>query len=325
MKLVQFDHPGGLEVIRVVDAPVPEPGPGQVRVKVTACGLNFSDIMIRQGRYVVDVPFPYHAGREFSGEVDGWGDGVRNVKRGEMVFGLSFYGGAMAEYVVVDAASVNPVPPGVSPAEAAALQIQGINALFCVEDCGRVQQGESVVVHSAAGGVGGLAVQMAIARGARVIGTASRDEKLKEIGDLGAESINYMKGDWAQEVKKLTSGRGADVVIDGVGGELFRRSVFEATTHGGRIVISGVASGQEVSLTNFQISAAHRTLIGVSLPSFFPDHIDRIVSAMQRLFGMLGKGQFRVRIGHTVSLEKAVEAFRLLEERRSVGKVVVKP
>ena len=227
----------------------------------------------------------------------------------------------MAQYVVVDAVSVNPVPPAVPPAEAAALQIQGINALFCVENYGRVQQAESVVVHSAAGGVGGLAVQIAIARGARVIGTASRDEKLKDIRDLGAEAINYAKGDWVEEVKKLTSGRGADVVIDGVGGELFRRSVFEATVHGGRIVISGVASGQEVSLTNFQISAAHRSLIGVSLPS----HIERIISAMQRLFGMLGKGQLRVRIGHTVPLDRAVEAFRLLEERRSVGKVVVRP
>jgi len=148
---------------------------------------------------------------------------------------------------------------------------------------------------------------------------------LREIRDLGAEAINYAKGDWVAEVKKLTSGRGADVVIDGVGGELFRRSVFEATAHGGRIVISGFASGEEVSLTNFQISAAHRTLVGVSLPSFFPDRIDRIISAMQRLFGMLQKGQLRVRIGHNLSLERAVEAFRLLEERRSVGKVVVKP
>ena len=325
MKLVQFDRPGGLEVIRVVEAPVPEAGPGQVRVKVTACGLNFSDIMIRQGRYVADVPFPYRAGREFSGVVDALGDGVRNVKPGEAVFGLSFYGGAMAQYVVVDAASVNPVPDGVPPAEAAALQIQGINALFCVEDYGRVQQGETVVVHSAAGGVGGLAVQIAFARNARVIGTASRDEKLREIKDLGAEAINYAKGDWVAEVKKLTSGRGADVIIDGVGGDLFRRSVFEATAHGGRIVISGVASGQEVSLTNFQISAAHRTLIGVSLPSFFPNHVDQIISAMGRLFGMLAKGQLRVRIGHALPLERAVEAFRLLEERRSVGKVVVRP
>jgi len=325
MKLVQFDRPGGLEVIRLVEAPVPDPGPGQVRVKVGACGLNFSDIMIRQGRYVADVPFPYRAGREFSGVVDALGDNVRNVTTGDAVFGLSFYGGAMAEYVVVDAASVNSVPAGVPPAEAASLQIQGINALFCVEDYGRVQQGENVVVHSAAGGVGGLAVQIAIARGARVIGTASRDEKLKVIRELGAEAINYASGDWVVEVKKLTSGRGADVIIDGVGGDLFRRSVFEATTHGGRIVISGVASGQEVSLTNFQISAAHRTLIGVSLPSFFPDHIDQIISAMHRLFGMLGKGQLRVRIGHELPLDRAVEAFRLLEERRSAGKVVVTP
>jgi NADPH2:quinone reductase len=142
---------------------------------------------------------------------------------------------------------------------------------------------------------------------------------------LRAHAINYAKDDWVAEVKKLTSGRGADVIIDGVGGELFRRSVFEASAHGGRIVISGVASGQEVSLTNFQISAAHRSLIGVSLPSFFPDHIDRIMSAMDRLFGMLGKGELRVRIGHVVPLEEAVEAFRLLEERRSVGKVVVTP
>jgi len=122
---------------------------------------------VRQGRYVADVPFPYPAGREFSGVVDTLGEGVEKVKPGEAVFGLSFYGGAMAEYVAVDA-SLNPVPAGVPPAEAAALQIQGINALFCVEDYGRVQQGETVVVHSAAGGVGGLAVQIAITRGARV-------------------------------------------------------------------------------------------------------------------------------------------------------------
>lgn len=128
-----------------------------------------------------------------------------------------------------------------------------------------------------------------------------------------------------QEVKKLTSGRGADVIIDGVGGELFRRSVFEATTHGGRVIISGVASGQEVSLTNFQISAAHRALIGVSLPSFFPEHTDQIVSAMHRLFGMLGKGQLRVRIGHALPLKGAVEVFRLLDERRNIGKIVVRP
>ena len=166
-----------------MEVPAPEPGSGQVRVKVTACGLNFSDIKIRQGRYFADVPFPYRAGREFSGVVDVLGDDVRNVKPGEVVF-------------------------------------------------------------------------------------------------------NYTRG---------------------------------------RIVISGVASGQEVSLTNFQISAAHRTLVGVSLPSFSPDHIDRIISAMQRLFGMLGKGQLRVRIGHTLPLENAVEAFRLLEERRSVGKVLVTP
>lgn len=170
MKLVQFDRPGGLEVIRVVEAPTPEPSPSQVRVKVTTCGLNFSDVMIRQGRYVADVSFPYQAGREFSGTVDALGNDVRNVKKGDSVFGLSFYGGAMAQYVVIDSAAINPVPTGVPPDQAAALKIQGINTLFCVEDCGRVQPGESVVVHSAAGGVGGLAVQIAVAHGARVIG-----------------------------------------------------------------------------------------------------------------------------------------------------------
>jgi NADPH:quinone reductase-like Zn-dependent oxidoreductase len=189
----------------------------------------------------------------------------------------------MAEYVVVDATSVSAVPLGLPPAEAAALQMQGINALFCVEDYGHVQKGETVVVHSAAGGVGGLAVQIAVARGARVIGTTSKDEKRKEILELGAEALNYTKGDWVTEVKRLTAGRGAEVMIDGIGGEIFRRSVFEAAAHGGRVIISGVSSGGEVSLTNFQTSAAHRTLVGVSVPSFFPDHVDQVISAMSRL------------------------------------------
>lgn len=325
MKAVQFERVGGPEVIRVVDSPIPAPNRGEVRVRVEACGLNFSDIMIRQGRYVMEVPFPYSVGREFSGRIDAVGDDVRALKKGDEVFGLSFNGGAMAEYVVVQAAGVNPVPPGVPPAEAAALQIQGINALLCVEDYGHVQEGETVVIHSAAGGVGGLAVQIALARRARVIGTTSRDEKQKEIRELGAEAVNYSKGDWVAEIKKLTGGRGADVIIDGIGGEVFRRSVFEATAHGGRVVISGVSSGEEVTLTNFQISAAHRTLVGVSVPSYFPDHVGQLISAMQRLFGLMAQGKLRVRIGHKVPIANAAEAFRLMEQRRNTGKIVVTP
>ena len=164
MKAVQFDQVGGPEVIRVAEVPKPVPSPGEVRVKVCACGLNFSDIMIRQGRYVTHVGFPYRAGREFSGTIDAVGADVSGLKAGGEVFGLSFNGGAMAEYVAVNAVSVHLVPPDVPPAEAAALQIQGINALLCVEDYGHVQEGETGVVHSAAGGVGGLAVQ--IKRGA---------------------------------------------------------------------------------------------------------------------------------------------------------------
>jgi NADPH:quinone reductase len=325
MRAVQFDRVGGTEVIRVVDLPIPAPKPGEVRVKVEACGLNFSDIMIRQGRYVMEVPFPYLVGREFSGKIDAVGDGVPALKKDDPVFGLSFNGGAMADYVVVDAASVNAVPPGVPPAEAAAMQIQGINALLCVEDYGHVQKGETVVVHSAAGGVGGLAVQIAIALGARVIGTTSKDEKRKEILELGAEALNYTKGDWVAEVRRLTGGRGAEVIIDGIGGEIFRRSVFEASAHGGRVIISGVSSGEEVSLTNFQISAAHRSLVGVSVPTFFPDHVNQLVAAMSRLFSLVAHGLLRVRIGHTVSIANAVEAFRLMEERRNIGKIVVCP
>lgn len=156
MKAVQFEKAGGSEVIRVLDLPIPAPNRGEVRVKVEACGLNFSDIMIRQGRYVTEVPFPYRVGREFSGRIDAVGDDVGILRKDDEVFGLSFNGGAMAEYVVVEAAAVSPVPLGVSPAEAAALQIQGINALLCVQDYGRVQEGETVVVHSATGGVVGL-------------------------------------------------------------------------------------------------------------------------------------------------------------------------
>lgn len=152
MKAVQFEKAGGSEVIRVLDLPIPAPNRGEVRVKVEACGLNFSDIMIRQGRYVTEVPFPYRVGREFSGRIDAVGDDVGILRKDDEVFRLSFNGGAMAEYVVVEAAAVSPVPLGVSRAEAAALQIQGINALLCVQDYGRVQEGETVVVHSAAGG-----------------------------------------------------------------------------------------------------------------------------------------------------------------------------
>lgn len=324
MKALLIEKYGGPEVMQIVDAPRPEPGPGEALIRVEACGLNYSDIMIREGQYIDTMPLPYFLGREFCGTIEKTGSGVSGWEKGQRVVGGSM-GGAMAEYVVTGAEGLIPCPDGLSPEEGAAILVAGVTAVHCLQDCGRLQPGETVLVHAAAGGVGTLAVQIARAMGARVLGTASSAEKCRVVTDLGATAIDYTKDDWVKKVLAATDGRGADLILESVGGDIFRRSFKEALARFGRMVVFGVASRDIVPINNREILESNRTLTGYYLGDFFPAHMDRIVMATMKLVGFMLEGKVKPIVGKVFPLEQAAEAFGHMQQRKNVGKVIIRP
>jgi NADPH2:quinone reductase len=322
MKALSIEKFGGPDVMKVAEVPVPEPGAGQVRIRVEAAGLNYADIMICYGHYIEKVPLPYVLGREFCGTIDKFGPGTNGLRRGERVVGI-VKGGAMAEYVIADLAGLIPCPKELTPEQGAAMFIQGVTAVHLIDDVGQVKPGETVLVHAGAGGVGTLAIQIARARGANVIGTASTDEKCRLITELGARAINYLDGDWVAKLRRITNDRGADVILEAVGGEVFRRSFKEALADFGRLVVYGLSGKHLEKLHNREILESNRAVIGYFLGAYFPKHMDRVVTAARKLREMLASGQIRLVIGRTFSLDEAPAAFEYMERRQSVGKVVI--
>lgn len=324
MKAVRIEAHGGPEVMQLVDVEMPEPRPGEALVRVEACGLNYSDIMIREGLYIDRTPLPYLMGREFCGVVEALGPGATGFAVGSRVVG-SVPGGALASHVRAPAMTLMPCPEGLSPAEGASFFIQGITAVHCLEDCTRLREGETVLIHAAAGGVGTLAVQIARAMGAKVLGSASTEEKRKLVAELGATPIDYTSDDWPAKVLEATGGRGADVILESVGGEVFRRSWSEALAIFGRMVVYGVAGGEIVKLDNRDILRSNRSIGGYYLGSYFPKHLDRVARAGAKLTGLIRSGAVRPVVGARYPLDRVVEAFDSLQGRRSTGKVVVEP
>jgi NADPH2:quinone reductase len=324
MKALRIERIGGPEVMQLVEIPVPEPGPGEIRVKMEASGLNYSDIMTREGRYLRETPLPLTLGHEICGVIEKVGAGVEGWSTGQRVLAVTGQGG-LAEYVLVPAANLVPDPGGLTPPEGAALLVQGLTAVQLIDDAAKVRPGETVLVHAAAGGVGTLAVQIARARGARALGTSSSEEKCRLIAELGATPINYARGDWVQEVLALTAGKGADVILECIGGAVLERSYKEALADFGRLVVYGIAGGKVVDFDNYEILASNKSLIGFWLGPHFARHMDRIIAAREKIVRMVQKGELRLIVGKIFRLEEAADAFAHMESRKSVGKVVVTP
>jgi NADPH:quinone reductase len=324
MKALRISRHGGPEVMEVVEVAVPEPKPGEVRIRVVAAGLNYSDIMIREGSYIDPTHLPYYLGREACGVIDKVGPGVKGLEVGQRVVATA-PGGAFAQYLCANAAGLLPCPDGMSPEVGAAIMIQGLTAVHCLDDLGRLKKDETVLIHAAAGGVGSLAVQIAVAMGARVFGTASSEKKCTQIRSLGATAINYAEGDWVKKLLDLTQGAGVKLVLESVGGDTYLRSFKEALKPFGRMVVYGVASGEVVSLTNREVLESNKILMGYYLGSYFPDHMSRIMNASMKLVQLIAQGKVKPVIGQTFPLEQAAEAFACMHERRSIGKVIIKP
>jgi NADPH2:quinone reductase len=322
MRAIRIHDVGGPEVLRYEEVPMPEPGPGQARVRVVAVGVNFIDIYFRTGQYRANLPLIL--GQEAAGVVDALGPDVREVKVGDRV-AYAPQQGAYAEYAVVPAWRLVTVPDNVELTLAAAVMLQGMTAHYLSHSTYPIKRSDTVLVHAAAGGVGGLLVQIAKRLDARVIATVSNEEKAQEAREAGAdEIILYSQTDFAAEVKRLTDGHGVDVVYDSVGKTTFWGSLASLKPRG-YMVLYGQSSGA-VEPVDPQVLNAKGSLY-LTRPTLGHYVADR-AELLQRagdLFKWIAAGELKVRIAGTYPLAEVAEAHLLLESRQARGKVLLVP
>ncbi len=304
MKAIRVEEFGGPEVLEVAEAERPSPGEREVLVEVRAIGVNYADTMRRQNKYVLRQEAPFVPGSEVAGVVAETGPGAENVSEGDRVVTLLGTGG-YAEYAVAPAQNLIPIPDGMGFDEAAAIPLQGLTAYHVIATSGMLQEGESVLVHAAAGGVGYLAVQMAKLLGAGlVVATASTQEKLDMAKELGADVlVNYTEGDWPDKVREATGGKGADVILEMVGGDFVRENL-RCLNAFGRMVVYGAASGERGTLVPVDLMRKNQTVAGFFLPRITA-RPDLLGSSLQEILGWIASGQVKLTIGARYPLEEA--------------------
>jgi NADPH:quinone reductase len=320
MKAIQVNVPGGPDRLELVDIPRPQPGPGQALVRIAASGVNFIDIYFRTGLYKSDNPIAI--GSEGAGTVESIGDGVTEVAAGDRV-AYVMARGSYAEYAVVPSAQLVRIPEGVSFDTAAAVMLQGMTAHYLTHSTFPLKAGDTCLVHAAAGGAGGLIVQMAKRIGARVFGTVSTPAKAKIARDAGAdETILYTEQEFDVEVRRLTGGRGVDVVYDSVGKTTFDRSLNSLKTRGTLALFgqsSGPVQGFEPNILNGKGSLY---LTRPSLGHYLLNREELLWRATDVL-NAVGSGKLRLRIDRTYPLADAAQAHRDLESRNTAGKLLL--
>jgi NADPH:quinone reductase len=322
MKTVRVHKYGGPEVLVVDDLPVPEPKAGEARVKIEAIGVNFIDIYQRTALYPLQTPFTL--GSEGAGVVDAVGEGVTEVKNGDRV-AYAMVLGSYAEYAIVPAWRLVPVPANINAKSAAAIMLQGMTAHYLTHSTYPLKQGETALVHAAAGGVGLLLVQIAKMRGARVIGTVSTEAKAQLARGAGADDvIFYTQTDFVTEVKKFTGGKGVHVVYDSVGVTTFDKSL-DCLRPRGYLVLFGQSSGPVPPFDPGKL--AGKGSLFLTRPSLAHYTLDR-AELLQRsgdLFKWIASGKLKLRVESAFSMVDAAEAHRQLEGRKTTGKVVLFP
>jgi NADPH2:quinone reductase len=322
MKAVQVKQVGGPEAMEVVELPVSQPKANEAVVKLAASGVNFIDVYFREGRY--KAPLPFVLGQEGAGEVTAVGTEVKSVKVGDRVAWTAQLG-SYAEYAGVPADRLVPIPQGVSDHEAAGAMLQGMTAHYLSHDTYPLKKGETALVHAAAGGVGLLLVQMAHHLGARVIATVSTEDKAKLARGAGAdEVILYTQSDFEAETKRLTGGKGVDVVYDSVGKTTFDKGL-NILRPRGMMVLFGGSSG---AVPPFDlIILTQKGSLYLTRPSLgnYISTRQELVAQSGAVFSMIAAGKLKLRIEHTYPLAEAQRAHRDLEGRKTTGKLLLIP
>jgi NADPH2:quinone reductase len=322
MKAIRPTEVGGPEVMELREIPDEAPGRGEVRVRVEACGVNYIDVYHRSGQYA--LPMPVKLGQEGAGIVEQVGLDVRGVEAGDRV-AWAGCAGSYATHVVVPADKVVPLPEGIDARLAAAVMLQGMTAHYLVRSTFPLAEGHTCLVHAAAGGVGLLLIQLAKRAGARVIGTVSTEAKAELARGAGADHvIRYTAEDFEAEARRLTGGRGVDVVYDSVGRETFEKSL-GALARRGMLVLFGQSSGR-VPPVDLQILNAKGSLYATrpSLGHYVATR-EELLGRASEVLGRVGRGELSVRIGATFPLADAAAAHRALEGRGTTGKVLLIP
>ena len=322
MKAIQVKQVGGPEAMELVELPVPQPKANEAVVKIAASGVNFIDVYFREGRY--KAPLPLIPGQEGAGTVTAVGADVKSVKVGDRVAWAGLLG-SYAEYAALPADRLVPIPAGVTDQQAAAVMLQGMTAHYLLHDTYPLKRGETALVHAAAGGVGLLLTQMAHNIGARVIATVSTEEKAKLAREAGADDvILYTQTDFEAETKKLTDGKGVDVVYDSVGKTTFEKGL-NVLRPRRMMVLFGGSSG---AVPPFDlITLAHKGSLYVTRPSLhhYMATREELLARSSAVFGMITAGKLNLRIEHTYPLGEAQRTHRDLEGRKTTGKLLLVP
>jgi len=321
MRAIRIHSPGGPDALRVEDVPVPEPAAGQALVRVEAAGVNFIDVYQRIGFYT--IPLPFIPGQEGAGTVERVGEGVAGLHPGDRVAWASVMG-AYADYAVLPAARLVPVPDGVTSHQAAAAMLQGMTAHYLAITIGSLESGQTCLVHAAAGGVGGLLVQLAKLRGARVIATVGSEAKAAIARDAGADAvILYHVQDVAAEVRRITAGAMCQVAYDGVGKDTIQGSV-AALASRGMLVSFGQASGPVGPLDPLVALKGSKFLTRPTLADYIATREELLLRAADVL-GWIRDGKLKLRIHREYPLADVASAHRDLEGRATAGKLILRP
>jgi NADPH2:quinone reductase len=322
MQAIRVHQFGGSDVLSLDQVPLPEPGPGEARVKLEAAGVNYIDIYHRMGQYKGALPLTL--GQEGAGVVDAIGPNVTEVKLGDRVAYASQQGAYVEQHVVASWRLV-PIPDAVSTRQAAAVMLQGLTAHYLCSSTYPLRPGDTALVHAAAGGVGLLLVQIAKRCGARVIGTVSTEEKAQLAREAGAdEVILYTQTDFEAEVKRLTGGTGVNVVYDSVGKTTFDKSV-NCLRPRGYMVLFGQSSGAVPPLDPQVLNAKGALFLTRPTLGFYTADRAELLGRTNDLFAWMASGELKVRVDRTFSLAQAAEAHRYMEGRQSKGKVLLIP
>jgi NADPH2:quinone reductase len=313
-----------VDVLRAVHVAVPEPGPGQIRVRVTAAGIGLPDVLMCRGTYPLTPPVPFTPGQEATGVITALGDGVERELGSRVMFVSAFYygHGSFAEECLTVSATAFPVPDGLTDAEAAGFWIPHLTAWTGLVERGHLTPGESVAVLGAAGGSGIAAVQLGRALGGRIIAVVGDEERAKFCRDLGADvAINHRDGPLVAALRAATDGRGIDVIYDPVGGEMAEDAI-AALARNGRHLLVGFAAGRWPTIPAHDLVVANASLVGVFAGGQSPAELDEAHAALSRL---IADGSLKNAVTNMPTFDELPSALQRLADRQVVGKLVMVP
>ena len=312
------DDLSGLSLDPLDPAP---PAPGQVALRVRAAALNFPDLLMTRGGYQYAPPLPFVPGMEGAGVVEALGEGVEGWRVGDAAC-FQGYTGALAQRALVPASSLSPVPPGFDWPEAAAWQVGALTAYVAVVVRGALRAGETLLVHGATGGMGAAAVRLGARLGATVIATGSDPARLELLRPLGATHLVGSRGDFPGEVKALTGGRGADVIYDPVGGDVFDRST-KCIAFGGRLLVVGFAAGRRPTLAANHVLIKGYSVVGVRAGEWLRQRPADAPGIRAEIARLAADGTFRPLVGARFPFDRAPDGLRAMERREAPGKILV--